>query len=231
MRGTEFSVIGMGKYGRSIAQILSDRGAEVIAIDNREEYIEEVEDIVALAVTMDATDGKALESQNIHESDAVVVAIGANFEALLLCCVQLKELGVKRIIARSNDENQKKILQKIGIEEILEPEKEIGVLVAEQLINPSIVSFLQLPDDYEVAEIKPPKDIESRTVEEIGLRSKYRLNLITIKRCFEEDNGDSVEVVQHILGVPTSNTIIQGTDTLIVFGTSRDIKRFIEINN
>ena len=82
-----------------------------------------------------------------------------------------------------------------------------------------------------VAEIKPPKDIESRTVEEIGLRSKYRLNLITIKRCFEEDNGDSVEVVQHILGVPTSNTIIQGTDTLIVFGTSRDIKRFIEINN
>ncbi|MBK20775.1 MAG: potassium transporter KtrA [Flavobacteriales bacterium] len=231
MRGTKFSVIGMGKYGRSIAQILSDRGAEVIAIDNREEYIEEVEDIVALAVTMDATDGKALESQNIHESDAVVVAIGANFEALLLCCVQLKELGVKRIIARSNDENQKKILQKIGIEEILEPEKEIGVLVAEQLINPSIVSFLQLPDDYEVAEIKPPKDIESRTVEEIGLRSKYRLNLITIKRCFEEDNGDSVEVVQHILGVPTSNTIIQGTDTLIVFGTSRDIKRFIEINN
>ena len=231
MRGTKFSVIGMGKYGKSIANILSDRGAEVIAIDNREEYIEEVEDIVALAVTMDATDGKALESQNIHESDAVVVAIGANFEALLLCCVQLKELGVRRIIARSNDENQKKILQKIGIEEILEPEKEIGVLVAEQLINPSIVSFLQLPDDYEVAEIKPPKDIESRTVEEIGLRSKYRLNLITIKRCFEEDNGDSVEVVQHILGVPASNTIIQGTDTLIVFGTSRDIKRFIEINN
>ncbi len=231
MRGTKFSVIGMGKYGRSIAQILSDRGAEVIAIDNREELIEEVEDVVALAVTMDATDGKALESQNIHESDAVVVAIGANFEALLLCCVQLKELGVKRIIARSNDENQKKILQKIGIEEILEPEKEIGVLVAEQLINPSIVSFLQLPDDYEVAEIKPPKDIELRTVEEIGLRSKYRLNLITIKRCFEEDNGDSVEVVQHILGVPTSNTIIQHTDTLIVFGTSRDIKRFIEINN
>ncbi len=231
MRGTKFSVIGMGKYGRSIAQILSDRGAEVIAIDNREELIEEVEDVVALAVTMDATDGKALESQNIHESDAVVVAIGANFEALLLCCVQLKELGVKRIIARSNDENQKKILQKIGIEEILEPEKEIGVLVAEQLINPSIVSFLQLPDDYEVAEIKPPKDIELRTVEEIGLRSKYRLNLITIKRCFEEDNGDSVEVVQYILGVPTSNTIIQHTDTLIVFGTSRDIKRFIEINN
>ncbi len=231
MRGTKFSVIGMGKYGKAIAHILSDRGAEVIAIDNREELVEEVEEFVALAVTMDATDGKALESQNIHECDAVVVAIGANFEALLLCCFQLKELGVKRIIARSNDENQKKILQKMGIEEILEPEKEIGVFVAEQLINPNIVSFLQLPDDYEVAEIKPPKDIAERSVEEVGLRNKYRLNLITIKRCFEEDKGDTIEVVQHILGVPTSDTIIKDTDTLIVFGTSRDIKRFIEINS
>ena len=231
MRGTKFSVIGMGKYGKAIAQILSDRGAEVIAIDNREDLIEEVEDFVALAVTMDATDGKALEAQNIHECDAVVVAIGSNFEALLLCCFQLKELGVKRIIARSNDENQKKILLRIGIEEILEPEKEIGVFVAEQLINPNIVSFLQLPDDYEVAEIKPPIDIAERSVQDIGLRNKYRLNLITIKRCFEEDKGNSIEVVQHILGVPSADTIIKQTDTLIVFGTSRDIQRFIEINS
>ncbi|MDG1517219.1 MAG: TrkA family potassium uptake protein [Flavobacteriales bacterium] len=231
MRGTKFSVIGMGKYGKAIAQILSDRGAEVIAIDNREDLVEEVEDFVALAVTMDATDGKALEAQNIHECDAVVVAIGSNFEALLLCCFQLKELGVKRIIARSNDENQKKILLRMGIEEILEPEKEIGVFVAEQLINPNIVSFLQLPDDYEVAEIKPPVDIAERSVEDIGLRNKYRLNLITIKRCFEEDKGNSIEVVQHILGVPSADTIIKQTDTLIVFGTSRDIQRFIEINS
>ena len=231
MKGTKFSVIGMGKYGKAIAQILSDRGAEVIAIDNREDLIEEVEDFVALAVTMDATDGKALEAQNIHECDAVVVAIGSNFEALLLCCFQLKELGVKRIIARSNDENQKKILLRMGIEEILEPEKEIGVFVAEQLINPNIVSFLQLPDDYEVAEIKPPIDIAERSVEDIGLRNKYRLNLITIKRCFEEDKGNSIEVVQHILGVPSADTIIKQTDTLIVFGTSRDIQRFIEINS
>ena len=231
MRGTKFSVIGMGKYGKAIAQILSDRGAEVIAIDNREDLIEEVEDFVALAVTMDATDGKALEAQDIHECDAVVVAIGSNFEALLLCCFQLKELGVKRIIARSNDENQKKILLRMGIEEILEPEKEIGVFVAEQLINPNIVSFLQLPDDYEVAEIKPPVDIAERSVEDIGLRNKYRLNLITIKRCFEEDKGNSIEVVQHILGVPSADTIIKQTDTLIVFGTSRDIQRFIEINS
>jgi len=231
MRGTKFTVIGMGKYGKAIANILSNRGAEVIAIDNREELIEDIQDDVALAVTMDATERKALEAQNIQESDAVVVAIGTNFEALILCCFQLQELGVKRIIARANEERQKAILQKMGIKEILEPEKEIGNFISEQLINPNIVSFLQLPDDYEVAEIKPPIGIANRTVEEIALRTKYRLNLITIKRCFEEDKGDKIEVIQHILGVPSSDTIINETDTLIVFGTSRDIKRFIEINN
>ena len=231
MRGTKFTVIGMGKYGKAIANILSNRGAEVIAIDNREELIEDIQDDVALAVTMDATERKALEAQNIQESDAVVVAIGTNFEALILCCFQLQELGVKRIIARANEERQKAILQKMGIKEILEPEKEIGNFISEQLINPNIVSFLQLPDDYEVAEIKPPIGIANRTVEEIALRTKNRLNLITIKRCFEEDKGDKIEVIQHILGVPSSDTIINETDTLIVFGTSRDIKRFIEINN
>jgi trk system potassium uptake protein TrkA len=231
MKGKKFTVIGMGKYGKSIATFLSDRNAEVIAVDNREEMIDDVVDDVALAVTLDATDIKALQSQNIHESDAVVVAIGANFEALLLCCVQLLELGTPRIIARANDSKQKLILQKMGITEILEPEKEIGMLVAEKLINPNIVSFLQLPDDYEVAEIKPPADCANRTVQDIALRAKYKLNLITIKRAYEFKEGDELTTEEHILGVPEVDTVIKPTDTIIVFGTSKDIKRFIEINS
>lgn len=231
MKGMKFAVIGMGKYGKAIARILSDRNAEVVAIDNREEMLEDIQDDVAMAITLDATDIKSLQSQNIHDVDAVVVAIGANFEALLLCCFQLKELGAKRIIARANDGRQKNILQKVGITEILEPETEIGYLVAEQLINPNIVSFLQLPDDYEVAEIKPPKAIADRSIKDIGLRTKYKLNLITIKRAYEYQEGEDIRKEEHILGVPESETLIKETDTIIVFGTSRDIKRFIEINN
>lgn len=231
MKGSKFAVIGMGKYGKSIARILSSRNAEVIAVDNFEEKIIDVQDEVAVAVTLDATDIKALQAQNIHEVDAAVVAIGANFEALLLCCFQLQELGTKRIIARANDEMQKSILLKMGITEILEPEKEIGSLVAEQLINPNIVSFLQLPDDYEVAEVKPPKAIANRSIEDIGLRAKYRLNLITIKRAYEIEEKDCIRKEEHILGVPDSSTIIRDTDTIIVFGTTTDIKKFIDINN
>lgn len=231
MKGSKFAVIGMGKYGRGIAQILSKRNAEVIAIDTREEMLDDIQDEVGMAITMDATDIKALQSQNIHDVDAAVVAIGANFEALLLCCYQLMELGTKRIIARANDEMQKSILLKMGITEILEPEKQIGVLVAEQLINPNIVSFLQLPDDYEVAEVKPPKDIANRSIEDIGLRAKYRLNLITIKRAYEIEGNNGVRMEEHILGVPDSETVIRESDTIIVFGTTTDIKKFIDINN
>jgi trk system potassium uptake protein TrkA len=231
MKGSRFAVIGMGKYGKGIAHILADRHAEVIAIDNMERKLEDVEDDVALTIAMDATDIKALQAQNIQDVDAAVVTIGANFEALLLCCYQLQELGTKRIIARANDAMQKAILLKMGITEILEPEKQIGVLVAEQLINPNIVSFLQLPDDYEVAEVKPPKDISNRSIKDIGLRAKYRLNLITIKREYEIEGGGDVKKEAHIMGVPDSETVIRDTDTIIVFGTTTDIKKFIDINN
>jgi len=231
MKGSRFAVIGMGKFGRGIASILAQRDAEVIAIDTLESKIDSIQDEVATAITLDATDIKALQAQNIQDSDAVVVAIGANFEALLLCCFQLQELGTKRIIARANDEMQKSILLKMGITEILEPEKELGTLVAEKLINPNIVSFLQLPDDYEVAEVKPPKAIANRSIKDIGLRSKYRLNLITIKRAFEIEDKDSIRKEDHILGVPDSETVIRESDTIIVFGTTADIKKFIDINN
>ncbi len=231
MKGSRFAVIGMGKFGRGIASILAQRAAEVIAIDTLESKIESIQDDVATAITLDATDIKALQAQNIQDSDAVVVAIGANFEALLLCCFQLQELGTKRIIARANDEMQKSILLKMGITEILEPEKELGTLVAEKLINPNIVSFLQLPDDYEVAEVKPPKAITNRSIEDIGLRSKYRLNLITIKRAYEIEDKNSIRKEDHILGVPDSETVIRESDTIIVFGTTTDIKKFIDINN
>ncbi|MFT6716816.1 MAG: trk system potassium uptake protein TrkA [Saprospiraceae bacterium] len=231
MKGSKFAVIGMGKYGKGIARILSDRNAEVIAIDNMESKLEDIEDVVALTITMDATDIKALRGQNLQDVDAAVVAIGANFEALLLCCFQLQEIGTKRIIARANDEMQKSILLKMGITEILEPEKQIGVLIAEQLINPNIVSFLQLPDDYEVAEVKPPTDIANRSIKDIGLRAKYRLNLITIKREYEIEDGGDIKKEDHIMGVPDSETVIRESDTIIVFGTTTDIKKFIDINN
>lgn len=231
MSGTTFAVIGVGKYGSEIAQKLAQKGSQVYAFDNDEEKIEDIKDEVAFAVTLDSTDKKALLSQKIEEVDAAIVAIGENFEAVILTTVHLQEIGIKRIIARASGPQQRMILEKIGVVEILSPEDEVAKSVAEKLINPNILSSLQLPDDYEIVEVKAPQGVVSRTIKELALRGNYRLTLIAIKREFEKDNGEEKSCEQHIIGVPSYDTEILEKDTLLLFGRANDVQRFLEINN
>lgn len=227
----KFAVIGLGQFGMSIAKTLADRGAEVIALDNDLEKIEAVKDDVAYAVALDATDVKALTAQDIQEVDAVVVAIGEDFEALLLATAHMLDLKIKRVIARAANVQQRMILEKIGVTEILSPEETVGKTVAETLLEPSFRSYFDLPDDYEIVELKTPRRIVSQTIRDIGLRESYDLNLITIKRTFKEqkNNGDK-EQAQHVVGVPRPDTVIQETDMLIIMGKTQDIKKFVECN-
>jgi trk system potassium uptake protein len=230
MADNRFAVIGLGQFGNAIARQLSQRGAEVIAIDLDEEAVEDIKDDVAYAVALDSTDIKALKSQNVQDVDAVVVCIGDDFEALVLTTVLLMELNVKRVISRANGKQQRLILDKIGVREILSPENEVGSAVAERLLNPNIISTLMLPDDYEIVEIRTPPAIANRTINDVGLRTKYNLNLITVKREFDVNVKGQTMREQHIIGVPGSDTILYETDTIIVFGQVKDINRFIDIN-
>lgn len=227
----KFAVIGLGRFGMSIAKTLADRGSEVIAIDSDLEKVEEIKDDVAYAVALDATDIKALTAQDIQQVDAVVVAIGEDFEALLLATAHMLDLKIKRVIARAANVQQRMILEKIGVKEILSPEETVGRTVAETLLEPSFRSYFDLPDDYEIVELKAPRRTVSQTIRDIGLRESYDLNLITIKRTFKEqkNNGDE-EQAQHVIGVPRPDTVIQETDTLIIMGKTQDIKKFVECN-
>ncbi|MDZ4823494.1 MAG: TrkA family potassium uptake protein [Flavobacteriales bacterium] len=229
----KFAVIGAGRYGREISLKLAEQGAEVYTFDVNEERIEDIKDSVALAVTLDATDKKALEANRINDMDAAIIAIGENFEATVLTALNLIDLDVPRVIARASGENQMRILEKIGINEVLSPESEVAVIIADRLINPSITAFLRLPDEYEIAEIKCPKGIAGRSLEDIGLRNKYGLTLITIKRAYEmkENNDGEIQMEEHIMGVVKSETVVYESDTLVVFGTVNNVKRFIEIND
>lgn len=230
MNYSKFAVIGVGRYGTTIAKSLAEKGAQVFAFDPDEEKIEGIKDEVAFAVTLDATDIRALRSQNVGELDAAVVAIGENFEATILTSVHLLDLGVKRVIARASGDHQRLILEKIGVTEILTPEDEVAHVVREKLLNPNIVSFLQLPDDHEIAEIRAPKGVWGRTIDDVGFRNKYEMTLITIKREYELTKNGEDCTEQHIVGVPKGDSIIKEKDTLVVFGTAKSVERFIEIN-
>jgi trk system potassium uptake protein TrkA len=231
MNMEKFAVIGIGHFGRAIALNLSRKGADVMAIDSNFEKIDQISDEVSYAVTLDATDKKALLSQDIKSFDVVIVAIGANFEQRLLCVALLLDLGIKRIICRALGRNQRIILEKMGITEILSPEDEVGTSLARRLMNPSMLSYLDLSDDYSIMEIIAPKHICGVALGKIDLRDKYKLSLITIKRAFTEIHKGITTEAQHVLGVPDTKTIIEDKDTLILFGKNRDIEKFVEINN
>jgi trk system potassium uptake protein len=232
MNSQRFAVIGIGQFGKSIALALTQNEVEVIAIDSDQDVIDTISDEVALAVCLDATDKKALLSQDIDNYETVVVAIGSDFEQELLCIVTLMEIGIKRIIARARGDAQKRILEKVGIKEIFSPEVEVGVIVAERLLNPNLVSYLQLPDGYRIAELIAPKNTIGRSLGDINLRDRYKLSLITIKKQFKiKGLEDEDNMEQHISGVPDSKTILESSDNLVLFGKSKDIDRFMEIND
>lgn len=227
---SRFAVVGLGRFGGKIARQLARRGAEVIAMDEDEDRVEAVKDDVAVAIKIDATDIKALKNYKIDEMDAVVVAIGENFEALVLTVVNLLELKIKRIIARAGNAHQKMILEKLGVTETLSPEEEVGILVAERLIHPSVKTFLQLPDNYEIAEINAPKFIWNKSIKEIEFDTKYNLTLITVKRLFEMDKKGEITKERHLLGLVLPTTIIYEHDEIIIMGKEINIERFIEMN-
>lgn len=226
MKSMRYVVIGIGKYGSRIALEMAGRGAEVFAIDCVEERVEQVADEVAIAITMDSTDPKALRSQKLEVMDAAVVAIGENFEATVLTTLNLMDLGIPRVIVRASGRDQERILRKLGVEEILAPETEFAGIVAERLMNPNLRGFLELPDDYEIAEIKAPTGCVGRTLGDIDLTNRYELRLITIRRTYSEQGQDQ----EHLIGIPRPDTTVQETDTLVVFGTLGNVNRLLEVN-
>ena len=226
MKSMRYVVIGIGKYGSRIALEMAGRGAEVFAIDWVEERVEQVADEVAIAITMDSTDPKALRSQKLEGMDAAVVAIGENFEATVLTTLNLMDLGIPRVIVRASGRDQERILRKLGVEEILAPETEFAGIVAERLMNPNLRGFLELPDDFEIAEIKAPTGCVGRTLGDIDLTNRYELRLITIRRTYNEQGRDQ----EHLIGIPRPDTTVQETDTLVVFGTLGNVNRLLEVN-
>lgn len=230
MAQEKFAVIGAGHFGQAISLALSEKGHEVLVIDSNINVVQDISEDVAYAVCVDATNKRALLNENIQNFDVVIIAIGNDFVGRLLCTANLLDLGVKRIICRVMGKSQRTILEKMGITEFLSPEDEVGALLAERLTNPSIISYLQLPDGYKIAEIICPNRLIGLTLGDINFRDNHKLSLITIRRNFEEIVNDQVYLQQHIIGVPDTSTVLQKDDVFVLFGKEHDIDNFLKIN-
>lgn len=225
----KFAVIGLGQFGTSIALTLSEKGAEVMAIDRDYDKIENIKNDVAFAVALDASDAESLAAQKIEEMDAVIVAIGEDFEGLILSTVALQELGVENIIARSMSDRQTEILKKLGVDKIFNPENSVGKDVANMLLEPDIHASIELDETHEIVELQVPKRAVGMTIAEIKFREKYGLNVITIRKTTMNGKGEVLD--RQIIGVPRPDTQLDVHDTLFLIGNKKDINKFNDIFN
>jgi K+ transport systems, NAD-binding component len=160
----QFAVIGLGNFGAQLAAELTRRGAEVLAIDEREEAVDDVRDHVTHTVRLDATDELALADQRIAEMDAVVVSFGSDFEAALLTVSVLKQIGAKRVIVRATTVRHERILETLGVDEVVLPVNETVTRLAGSLMVEGLYDSFALSSDYAVGEVAIPEELLGKKV-------------------------------------------------------------------
>ncbi len=222
-------VIGLGYFGYNLALSLSKSGAEVLAVDNHQEKIDEISDKVAHAVCMDSVDTKALKSLGLEDMDAVVVAIGEGFESSLLTTAHLQELGIERIHNRVTSQVHERILKLMKLENLYFPEVEAAEHLKNKLLVPGIRQSYKLDDKHGIYEIDAPKKFVGKTIIQTNLREDYNLNLLTIKRKLDKKSGflGKKEEVK-VIGSPKPNESIMENDILALFGELKDVKNLLE---
>ncbi len=219
----KFAVIGLGRFGRKLAVALTMSEAEVIAIDQNRDIIDEIRDEVTHAVRIDSTDEDALRAQGINKVDVAIVGIGQggrSFESSILTVVNLKTLGVPLVYARAESTTQGQVLEKIGATEVIYPEIESAQKWAYRLIAPQITEKIDFAPGYSIASVIATASFHEKTVLDLQLRQKYRINLVSIKR-----GEKAVREKGEIINVPLPDTVIYQGDTLMVAGSDVDLAK------
>ncbi|WP_270169184.1 potassium channel family protein [Paenibacillus sp. SYP-B4298] len=212
MSKKQFAVIGMGRFGSSVARSLSEMGFQVLAIDSDEHRIQDIVSIVTYAVTADSTDEEAMRSLGIRNFDVVVVAIGQDIQASILTTLILKDMGVARIIVKAQNELHGKVLHKIGADKIIYPERDMGLRLAHHLISPNILDFIELSEDHSIAEILATEGMIGKSLKGLNLRARFGCNVMAIKK------GTAMNIS------PNADDLIQPEDILVVVGKNKDLK-------
>ena len=217
----QYLVVGLGRFGLSIAKTLYENGESVLVMDSEEELVQEAinNNIIENGVTADATDPVVLKNLGINNFDVAFVCIGTSIEDSTLVTLTLKELGIPKVIAKAMTEPHGRVLAKVGADEVIYPEVYMGKRVALKEIEPNIVEHMKFTDNYILVEIKAPAKFANKTLLELELRKNYKANIIAIKR----ENGE-MEIA------PMGDSVIKKGDTLIVITDTQTSKKLEALN-
>ena len=209
----QFAVIGLGRFGTSVAMTLRQLGHEVLAIDADEERVQKLSDQVTHVVQADTTDENALHALGLRNFDAVVVAIGEDVQANVATTLLLKEMGIPYIIAKARNALHGKMLEKIGADRVVYPERDMGQRVAHSLISSNVLDYIELSPNLSLVEVTAPGVFVGRTLKQANMRALYGINVVAIKRS------------EKLIVPPQPDETIQESDVLIVIGSTEGLQQ------
>ena len=225
----KYIIIGLGNFGASLAQKLTEKGNEVIGVDLMMDKVEALKDKITHAICLDSTDIKAVSNLPLKDTDIVIVAIGEDKGALIMATALMKQLKVKRLISRAVSRLQEMVLQAIGVDEIIHPEEETAERWAKKLNLQGVVDSFELTAHDSVVEIVVPKKYEGKTLREIDLRKKYRILVLTTMKVVEVTNAlGATKKTRQVQGVAGSETVLNKGDVMVLYGNNSDIKELIQ---
>ena len=188
MKEKSYAVIGLGQFGMSVAETLAESDCDVLAIDAREENIQEIADKVTYAVRADVREPEVLRTLGVQNVDVAVIAVAENMEASIMATMQAKELGVPYVLAKAMNALHGKILEKIGADRVIYPEQSMGLRVARNLMSVGFLDVFELSTEFSMAEFPVPTEWIGKSLQELQLRESHDINIIAIKV------GDDVEI-------------------------------------
>jgi len=213
-----YAIIGLGRFGGSICRTLVESGQEVLAIDSNEERVNEYMNIATHAVVGNAQDEATLRSLGIRNFDHVIVAIGEDIQASILVTLMVKEMGVPNVLAKAQNEYHAKVLERVGADRVVHPERDMGVRIAHNLVSRNILDFIELSDEFSLAEIKVsnPKFFNKSLIE-VNFRQRFGLTVVAIRR-----------VDGQIVVSPPANEVVCENDNLLVIGSTVNVDNLDE---
>lgn len=214
MKATQFVIIGLGRFGSSIGQELIQLGCEVLGVDRDEEKVEELSSVLTHTIIADATDEEVLRSVGVRNFDCGVVAIGNDIQASILAAILLKELGVKQVVAKAVTELHGRVLERLGVDRVIYPERDMGIRVAHQLVSPNLLDYIELSKKYTIAEMTVPACLTGKSLAAVNPRGRYGCSVVAINKA------------KGIVIAPNAEDVLSEKDVMVVIGTNEQIEQF-----
>ncbi|MGB4704561.1 MAG: TrkA family potassium uptake protein [Candidatus Saccharicenans sp.] len=209
----KFAIIGLGSFGSYLARTLYEKGHEVLVIDKDKDKVEEARDFSTQAVWMDSADKEGLQALGVQDMDVVVVSLGPEMEPSILTVLYLHELGVKRILAKALSADHGKILEAIGATEVIYPERDMAIRLAQRLSSRNVLEYLPLAENISIQEIVPPEAFIGKKLRDLDLTNRFRVQVIAVRQL----------VPERLIFVPGADFVIKDSDILVVMGEEENI--------